>query len=398
MAEQNELEKRRQEAQQAMEGEEHRARRAEREAGRDKRRREAMLAMEGETHRKKREGVEKGKEKVREEESRKQTQAATVAQISATEKAEQGLQQELAREQTRQRIKKIEGAGELIEKLKTTDIQLESVRTLKTDMGRAVKEGGVSVAQIALSEQAKRRQSGGIKTKKRWATLPLIFAGLILVVAVGGFLLWQANKQPPPEVMVPTAKPLIFTETNQGLEVTSTQNGATDPTLQNELKQAIVASDLNDKAAKNIYLYQQGHLLTFAEFRQVIGLQIPAELARYLGSEFMLGVYKGGGKSYPFLLVKARSFELVWRGLLSWEKTMANDLVPLFGKPNLGGLLPTSLPAFTDKLINNKDARVLTNDRDETVVFYAFLDNQTVAIAQSEEVFLELFRRFLAQG
>ena len=104
------------------------------------------------------------------------------------------------RREAREKLKEIGAAAEaseLVEKLKVKELNLSPLRTLKGDMARAVREEGVSVASVALSEQARRQANGSpIAAKTSRAPglvfVPAFFADsrrrrLLVVVWLAGF-------------------------------------------------------------------------------------------------------------------------------------------------------------------------------------------------------------------
>ena len=119
----------------------------------------------------------------------------------------------------------------------------------------------------------------------------------------------------------------------------------------------------------------------------------------------MLGRYRTGGESKPFLILKTDSFENTFSSMLLWEETMQNDLAPYFGTALQKIISPsfstetTLTPGvvvpriFHDVIVKNIDTRLLRNDDGNTVLLYAFPNASTLIITTDEGTFFEVFRR-----
>lgn len=398
------------EARIALEGEEWRKKRAAKEESLTKRRREAVLAMEGETHRKKRETrerlsrelAEKGHD---EEEAAAQKLAAEQTRAAAEAEAKQRQKNE-TETAFKGRVAKIEESEQLISELaKEASTGLSPVRTLKTDMAQAVKEEGISVARIAMTEQARRAgqpPTGTVRPARKIAAL-VVFV-IILAAAAGGaflyitqpqlikdwlaFLLPPQGKKPPPAV--PLSQPLIFSEKFEAVIAGPEINRGT---LLAKISEAATAQ-LPPKTIKYIYFTDGKRLLPFNYLRQILALNLPGDLNRALKDDFMFGVYNSqNSEPRRFLILTNNFFERAFSGLLQWEKTMVSDLAPL-----LLTAVPSIAPGqlFGDKVVRNKDSRLITDSEGKTILFYGFLDNARVVITTAEDAFIEVLQRFVA--
>lgn len=386
---------RRQEAQAAMEDESHRAAREVEAEKVAKRRREAMRAMEGEIWRKRREAVEsEGKRAAATEAAANQSVAAkALAERQAKIDQEQKLQSDLAAKKASEerRLDDIDYSEKLIDKLKTQGLAISPLRTLKTDMARAVKEEGISVAKVALAQQAKTRSQGATakpatRPKSHLGSLVLI---LVLVLAgAGGFVWWQSYAPNQGSALPPSTAPtaLIFAEESQELILPTTPSSA-------DLREAIRgASSAGSWQVKQLYPATTGVALKWNQARARLGLTLPDTLARSLEEGYMFGLIKQGNSASPFLLLKTKFYNNAAAGLREWEKTMPQSLFPLFHPQNPS----IASPVFSDRLIRNKDGRRLVASDGQTVIFYAFLDNETILLTTNEGSFSDIFSRYLS--
>jgi hypothetical protein len=157
---------------------------------------------------------------------------------------------------------------------------------------------------------------------------------------------------------------------------------------------AAAQTKLQVKTIRYIYFTDGERLLPFSYLRQTLTLSLPGDLNRSLKDDFMLGIYSNQtGERRPFLILTNNFFERAFSGLLQWEKTMAADLAPLLDNTTV-----TTTPGqpFIDKVVKNRDCRVLQDTEGKTALFYAFLDNTDIVITTAEDAFGEILQRFIA--
>jgi hypothetical protein len=387
------LAERRKEAQQAMEGEAHAKLRATKQVELQKQRELARRAMEGEERRKRRELREKTELKKKREQEAKE--AAARAELEAKQKTEtetmkaKGEAEATAQASRARKVESIEESESFINQLKTKALNLSPLRTFKTDMARAVQEEGISISKIALSEQA-RRKLGKVETEEQPKNTKLILPILLvilLVVGAGTYWWFYIRSGPTTPIINPAAPAsFIFTEASRSLELKGDINEI-HTLVNNEAGVTIPA-----KTIKYIYFTRNGATQSWNDFRQVWGLKIPSQLTRNLSGQFMFGVFNNELASNRFLILKTPDYPLAFRGLLDWEDTMADDILPLLRGSN--ATVKERTPSFIDKMIQNKDTRLLKSIDGQTVIIYSFLDPQTIVIAQNEATFIEIMTRY----
>ncbi|MBI5817324.1 MAG: hypothetical protein HZB09_02765 [Candidatus Yonathbacteria bacterium] len=290
---------------------------------------------------------------------------------------------------------------------KTGDISRMTIRPLKTyrgDAEEAIQRQKESITSIALREQKKRAIEKSSETPPRISPEKqkqiLIIAGITIgVLAIGGgiFALVRsgnfsfATKKPGETVIVknnPTTPSLISPRYEREIDVTTNAS-------KNTLASAVAEETGKDQEAgsiTNIFLTQ-----TRSQALQTVGIgkdiifagvflnkffpDAPDELQRSLDNNFMLGVYYDTAKKgHAFLVFKTNSFETSFAGMLSWEKTLLQDLGLIIGsKEGTGG--------FKDLVIRNKDTRALLERGREPVLLYSFVDRNTILVAPDKETF-----------
>lgn len=389
---------RRAEAQAAMEGEERHVARVKKEADREKRRGEARRAMEGEELRKRRETREQlatHQAAERATQSQEVEAAAALAQKTEQDKTRKAAEEAEADEAAyEKRVGKIENSQAEIDRLKEERTMLSPIRTYKSDLARAVKEEGVSLSTIALSEQNRKRLGLGPQPTKSQDhpgrfNLVLIIVLLLAGLGVGTFYWWQTRAVTPnpsgPNIAQPT-KSLIFADQEKKLELNTTAAN-TRASIQN------ASEDTSGKwTIENLIFTQNGTSASWSKVAQYFNLKLPDNLTRSLGESYMFGLYRvgTGDNSHRFLILKTSLGDKAFATLLGWEPTMPNQLLPLFygASPRLANI------AFRDKLVRNKDARILVDTENKTALLYALIDDETIAIVPDEETFGAILDRF----
>jgi hypothetical protein len=125
---------------------------------------------------------------------------------------------------------------------------------------------------------------------------------------------------------------------------------------------------------------------TTQEIFSVIDPNAPGSFIRSLDAKMMIGALKQGDTTSPFVILQTDSFEAAFAGMLAWEPGMQGDLAPLFTK--------TGTNAFVDRAIENHNVRTKEDPAGKTILIYAFVDQSTILITDSEAALLELISMF----
>ena len=109
----------------------------------------------------------------------------------------------------------------------------------------------------------------------------------------------------------------------------------------------------------------------------------------------MVGTYDGD-KTYFFALFTTDDYDTTLAELLRYEGKMFDDWYRTFGVTLSSGdnLFQKT---FTDKVLYNKDTRVLQNSPGNSVLIYGFLDSKTFIITNSEKALQEISLRLAGQ-
>ena len=276
---------------------------------------------------------------------------------------------------------------------------LRPLHTFKEDVEDAVKKSNASLISIAAKEEVRRGAQS--KAHEEVSALPtrvrsrvfLIFAIIALFTIGIGVLLVVFLRSGPerPQEFFPTSPifvdesvelPLGDLTARELLEtLTALRN---DTTLSLGLVRQVFATEVATTGEKRI--------VPPATFLRRLATRSPDALLRTLKGPYLVGIHVFDDNQ-PFLLFTVDSFEQSFAAMLAWEPYLAEDLRPLFprnpGPRSFGGgvIAPslTVIPSiFRDRIVENKDTRVLTNEYGDILLLWTFLDRDTLFITTNE--------------
>ncbi len=273
-------------------------------------------------------------------------------------------------------------------------------------------ESGASVVSIAAAE-AKRRADNPVLP----AVLPRInlkqvgyvLGGIALLAAAGGVLGFVLTRtHTVPVAAVPQA-PYISVDDTLLVQ-------APTPLTRDALMSDLTAAKAQVRLPLGLieWLYpstqaQDGTLqgLTSAQFIQALAPNVPAELVRTLQPAYVVGVHSYD-ENQAFILLGVDSYSTAYAAMLQWERTLATDLLPLFARnpsPHIqtGVQVDTSSttpqePVFTpgnfvDKVVENRDTRVLLNAQGDIVLLWTFFGRNIILITTNDATLREVVSR-----
>ena len=132
--------------------------------------------------------------------------------------------------------------------------------------------------------------------------------------------------------------------------------------------------------------------ITSQEFLNSINTQTPSGLLRNLKSDFMFGIHTYDGNQ-PFIILKVSDFKNGFAGMLAWERTLFDDMYQIFNISIQDENKNLFSRTFEDKVLENKDARVLYDSSGTPALFYLFLDETTILIAKDRDAVREVMTR-----
>ncbi len=273
------------------------------------------------------------------------------------------------------------------------------LHTFQDDIAINLKTKRTSFADIAQAEQQKQAPTNTYarRVASKRSTV-ITFAVLFVVLgslALGAAYLLNELRITPPDTSI--AHTLIAVD---HLEEISLEN--IDAKLAAR-QLATVATNLTLPPGSIAYLAPtkpslldtngkfEHRVLSLANFLESIDARPPNALVRALDPYFLLGVH-ATDRNRPFLLLKVTFFEQAFSQMFSWEDRLPEELGPLLGVESPIDSSASQM-SFNDVFIQNRDARALSSINGESVLFYTFLNQETLLIATSEETLREVFSR-----
>jgi hypothetical protein len=326
----------------------------------------------------------------------------------------------------------------------------DAIRTFQSDIAGRVKNDNVSMIKMALAEKMRQERNPG-QNSYADVTRPRPGRGLLIAVIVIMFLItggvigmrWYFNRPIQPtisEIIAPDEPEILYSEAEAAV---SSDNKSSDQIFR-DLRTEIMA-DLDLGVIKRTLLTKGMGSSTkntsASEFLDLLHTRVNDSLKAAFSGQYLLGSYSKDPHE-TFLLFKVDSYESAYAGMLAWEPFMEGDIGKLFpssliiattttsavetgGQQSAQAMTPASsstvqtavtastspispalatssaaqrtvnqpVATFKDRIVQNKDARVLI-DTDESIKFmYVFLDAKTLLIVSSERGLKEVLAR-----
>lgn len=282
---------------------------------------------------------------------------------------------------------------------------IKTIHTYSSDMADAVRMNEMSVIKIALAEQKKKEQEALYKETEvtKTSKVFLFLGGIIIIglaIGVWYYLAQKKEAQNTTDQITKNIEALISYDEQVFVDMTNAIN-ASDVSfgIQTEMDKPS-----NEGKVKSIFLTTSAgatpELLPLDNFLSLIKSTAPSSLIRSLSGEYMVGTYKPAGDTnqHLFLLFNTKDFNQSYAGMLAWEKTLTSDLVEVF-KIDVSGNRSNLLgKEWKDIVIENKDARVLYDARDNALLYYIFTDKNNFIITDNKDTIREVTGRLLIKN
>lgn len=293
------------------------------------------------------------------------------------------------------------------------DTDVPQIETYNSDVARAIKKDNVSAMQIALAEQKKqqnRQSTGGMVPNGSGKSLlvKILFFVLFFIIIILGYLWWAGYLTPKNPVIQGTTNTQQPAQQQSQSQIKIEQrqiipiNSKDSISIKNDINKA-KNGNIDSGTIKEIVLGQQtptGEVATINanDFLTKLGTHAPDQLLRAIDSKYTLGVF-GSTPRETFVIFNVKSYDNAFAGMLSWESYLDEDMGDIFDRniasttKNSTSSNMTSQRVFTDKILFNKDTRILNSTDGQTKLLYSFIDPRTLIIVSSETGLRELISR-----
>lgn len=313
---------------------------------------------------------------------------------------------------------------------KTEDDSTQNIRTYQEDIASAIKSDNVSMIKVALAEKKRQeRQGSAIDLEEKDPTKKYIMFGVIavvLIIFIAGISLLVFNSLSATDEQAGQTvfAPLLYTEKRVAISIDDRDNGDITRLVKRELNDP----DLELGQMKGLVLVSgvgtSTHEVSTSDFFAQLQSRAPDSLIRSLNARFLLGIYSFSPNDF-FILVPVDSYDSAFAGMLQWEPDIENDIgnfmitkrppvpvtvttLPKAGATSTAGLagaanaIASSSTAVTtkapviqdrtwiDRVIDNKDVRILVDSDGTPSMLYTFLNKETLVIASSEKALKEV--------
>lgn len=285
---------------------------------------------------------------------------------------------------------------------------IKILRTYTSDMVDAIRTNEVSVIKIALAEKEKREQENIYKEAEgtNLSKTFLVIGGIILIATaiIGSYFLFLKKKE------IENSKPIVITNLETFLSYDSKSYiDVTNITNANELL-AIIDKErkVDTGLIKALFLTKTVNslpeIITSKDFLSIIKTIAPGALTRSLSDKYLIGEYTNknvvneNDKNATFLIFQTNDYNQAYASMLEWEKTMFKDLFVLFNINTYGTDNSIFEKPWKDILLNNKDARVLYGENGEGILYYVFVDKNTLVITSNKEALKEIVIRLIIKN
>ena len=271
------------------------------------------------------------------------------------------------------------------------------LRTLSSDMAESMKQNLGTVVKAAIEEEERRAIEKENLSPVSTKNLFFIIGGLTLLIGALGAGLYAVSNlgDDAPTVTVPVAQaPKSFVRSDAsralaigGLRDTEIAEGvrALVDGKNNRLGtiSEIIVTDTTTPTAKRI---------TAQNFLLAIDAHTAKSFMQSIRSEFMLGMYTHD-ETHVFLVISGPARDILVAGMKDWEDFLLDDMAPLIGFDTKNDPEDYTHAPFTDSLVENRSVRAVIGKDGIPVLFYSFLNEQTVIVADDVKTFAEVVRR-----
>ncbi len=327
---------------------------------------------------------------------------------------------------------------------------LKNLRTYQGDVAEALKDSNASMLSISLAARKKKEkeppptQTPIERKREKKNTMLALSSALLLVIGLSilGSLYYVHVQNLPVPVIEPPRSIISFDRETEILSngltkekfLSVVEDIKNDPKEKNKPASSITYLHIVKRASTTPTIIVTDSI-NGSEFLSLLKSRAPISLTRSFVSSFMLGLYRGRNND-AFILIELSSYENAFDGMLSWEKNMWGDIgalmspkiISVVSAPNaplatttasttavatttpgtVATTTATTTPivplvpvisvkeSFIDKVISNKDTRVLSTSFGETVLVYGFVTKDLLLIASSEETFKAILDRAFA--
>jgi hypothetical protein len=272
------------------------------------------------------------------------------------------------------------------------EFQAPNIKTFADDMAEAIEQDQEgAVRKIIHEQEIKEKEKMNVSPDSRRNKLFMLGSTLLIVAACTALFFFVYKKGPTTVPVQPQFSSIIYADKTAFLDVGDLEKDKIFALIRSEINYGTVKDD----GVEGIYLTQNKQIIGLRKFFELTKSSFVSGDIYFVSDNFLLGAVNKETKA-PFILIKMRSIPDVFDNMRNWEPKMFSELSPLFGltlNQDTNYLLSKN---FEDKVIDNKNTRVLYDKEGKIVMMYAYLDETSLLITNSESAVTEIFQRILS--
>ncbi|MFA6257106.1 MAG: hypothetical protein WCT29_03020 [Candidatus Paceibacterota bacterium] len=275
------------------------------------------------------------------------------------------------------------------------------VETYSSDIAEVIENDREGlVKKIITAEEQRENEKKNLSPESRKNKMLIIVSVLLLVLGVGILAFFIARRGPQAIELGPEFVPLVFTDKSSFIETAGLKSIDVVHSIVNQVKNSTVKPG----GIEGMYLTQDKQVVGLRKFVALVGSNfIPGDNEVFVSDNFLLGVVKNSVASEAdqsngfFILLKARSAEDIFTPLKNWEEKMFADIYQLYGRSISEENKYLLTKNFEDGIVENKNARILTDSEGNLVMMYVYADNNSVVITDSRQAAREIILRLASK-
>jgi len=281
------------------------------------------------------------------------------------------------------------------------------VETYTSDMVKALENDKSGLIKKIINEEEKHEEQNKsllIKTKRNrlFLFLSVIFIFLAFIILI--FIIFL-NENINTAIVTPQYSSIIFIDQSNFLAVDGFNKEKIAKAVFNQINNTKVKAG----GIEGIYLTVNKNIIGLKEFTKLIKSNLVLDKTDFINDNFLLGVVnittsnvissnivdssKKQNKNGFFILLKVRSLADTFTAMHNWEIKMLDDLSLFLGVEinSLTNYLFTK--NFEDAIVENKNARILYDDKGQIILMYVFINDSSIIITNSELATKEVILR-----
>lgn len=232
-------------------------------------------------------------------------------------------------------------------------------QTYYSDLSTAMGANEPATMSELIKKSRFEKKEAAILSPKSKRNIMFISGAVVLLLASIAviYTLFGAKEDPIEFVSEERVSSLVYADQDTGINVTGLESERTKQAIRTVIERKIPEDTINQ-----IYYVEKTtngavRRLGVKDIFDKTDNQTPPLLYDNIENDFTHGVYRTD-KNYPFIMLKALSYDRALEGMKEWEPTMLDDLATYFDLPPEATDRSLIQDGFEDDLIRNKNVRV----------------------------------------